>query len=88
MATFTFNLTFAGEHHERQPNLAATGPTIAPARATSKRRRGLMALGLVAMFGGVLYGGYWFLFARHYESTDDSYVNGDLVQITSEVPAT
>jgi membrane fusion protein (multidrug efflux system) len=45
-----------------------------------------MALGLVAIIGGVLYGGYWFVFARHYQTTDDSYVDGDLVQITSEVP--
>ena len=54
-----------------KPTPEATEPTVAPARATSKRRRGLMALGLVAMLGGVLSGGYWFLFARHYESTDD-----------------
>jgi membrane fusion protein (multidrug efflux system) len=37
---------------------------------------------------GVGYGAYWFLYARHFESTDDSYVNGDVVQITSEVPGT
>jgi membrane fusion protein, multidrug efflux system len=54
----------------------------------NKRRRGLMALGLVATLGAVVYGSYWFLVGRHYESTDDAYVNGDLVQITSEVPGT
>ena len=41
-----------------------------------------------AILGGLVYGGYWFLSARHYQSTDDSYVDGDLVQITSEVPGT
>ena len=35
-----------------------------------------------------MYGSYWFLSARHYQSTDDAYVDGDLVQITSEVPGT
>jgi membrane fusion protein, multidrug efflux system len=68
------------------PTAAAPGPIVAPTQPPSKRRRGLMVLGGVAIFGGVLYGGYWFLYARHYQSTDDSYVDGDLVQITSEVP--
>ena len=71
-------------------NLAAasTSKTVAPALATNKRRRGLIALGLAATLGAAVYGSYWFLFARHHQSTDDAYVNGDLVQITSEVPGT
>jgi membrane fusion protein (multidrug efflux system) len=47
-----------------------------------------MVLGGVAILGGVVYGSYWFVSARHYQSTDDAYVDGDLVQITSEVPGT
>jgi membrane fusion protein, multidrug efflux system len=70
------------------PTAAATAQAAAPTAATSKRRRGLMALGGVAILGGVVYGSYWFLSARHYQSTDDAYVDGDLVQITSEVPGT
>jgi membrane fusion protein (multidrug efflux system) len=54
----------------------------------SKRRQGLMALGLLAILAAVGYGSYWLLSARFYESTDDAYVNDDLVQITSEVPGT
>src|SRR6185437_13881322 len=45
-------------------------------------------LGVVALLGAVGYGCSWFLSARYYESTDDAYVNGDLVQITSEEPGT
>ncbi len=52
------------------------------------RRRGLTILALVVTLCGVGYGAYWFLYARHFESTDDSYVNGDVVQITTEVPGT
>jgi membrane fusion protein (multidrug efflux system) len=66
----------------------AISQAVAPPHTTSKRRRGLMAVGLVAILGVVAYGSYWFLIARHYQSTDDAYVNGDLVQITSEVPGT
>jgi len=40
----------------------------------------------VALFGAAVYGSYWWLFGRQHQSTDDAYVNGDLVQITSEVP--
>ncbi len=68
------------------PSPEAIEQAVVPAHTMSKRRRGLMALGLVAVLGAVAYGCYWFSFARHYQSTDDAYVNGDLVQITSEVP--
>jgi membrane fusion protein, multidrug efflux system len=70
------------------PPTEATGRAGAPADMTSKRRRRLIALGLVATLCAVVYGSYWFLYARYYESTDDAYVNDDLVQITSEVPGT
>src|SRR5580698_2488466 len=70
------------------PTPAATAQAVAPTATTSKRRRGLMVLAGVAILGGVVYGSYWFVSARHYESTDDAYVDGDLVQITSEVPGT
>jgi membrane fusion protein (multidrug efflux system) len=68
------------------PTPATTTDAVAASHSTSKRRRGLIAFGFVAIFGALLYGSYWFLFARQYQSTDDAYVNGDLVQITSEVP--
>ena len=67
---------------------AASGQPGPTAPAASKRRRNLAALGLLAILGAVGYGSYWFFSARHYQSTDDAYVNGDLVQITSEVPGT
>jgi membrane fusion protein (multidrug efflux system) len=45
-------------------------------------------LAAVVVLCGVGYAAYWFLDGRYYESTDDAYVNGDVVQITSEVPGT
>jgi len=68
------------------PTPPATGRAAAPAHISSRRRRSLIALGLVALFGAAVYGSYWWLFGRQQQSTDDAYVNGDLVQITSEVP--
>ncbi len=52
------------------------------------RRRGLVLLGIAVLTGGLLWGGYWFAWARHVESTDDAYVAGDIVAITSREPAT
>src|SRR5665213_2700472 len=34
------------------------------------------------------YGAYWYLDARFYESTDDAYVSGDIVAVTSRENAT
>ena len=56
--------------------------------ANGKRKRGFLILGAVVVAAGVLYGAYWLLSARFYESTDDAYVSSDVVQITSEVPGT
>jgi membrane fusion protein, multidrug efflux system len=63
-------------------------PATPDAHSKPSRRRGLIILGLVVVLCGTGYGAYWFLYARHFESTDDAYVNGDVVQITSEVPGT
>ena len=61
-------------------------PPAPPANAA--RRRGFTILAVVVVLCGVAYGSYWFLYARHFESTDDAYVDGDVVQITSEVSGT
>jgi membrane fusion protein (multidrug efflux system) len=45
----------------------------------------LVALAAVVLVAGIVYGSYWLLHARFFESTDDAYVASDLVQITSEV---
>jgi membrane fusion protein (multidrug efflux system) len=48
----------------------------------------LAGLGALVALCSVGYLGYWFFDGRYYESTDDAYVNGDVVQVTSEVPGT
>jgi membrane fusion protein (multidrug efflux system) len=71
-------------------NTQAPAPAASAAQGpkSSKRRSGLYGLGAVVVLCGVGYLGYWLLDGRFYESTDDAYVNGDVVQITSEVPGT
>src|SRR5271163_279111 len=80
----------------KETSSSTTAPTAAnatpasPAGASSGRARrlGLFGLGAVVVLSGLLYAGYWFFDARYFESTDDGYVNGDVVQVTSEVPGT
>jgi membrane fusion protein, multidrug efflux system len=59
-----------------------------PAPKGRARRLGLLGLGAVVALSVLGYGGYWFRDGRYFESTDDAYVNGDVVQVTSEVPGT
>jgi membrane fusion protein (multidrug efflux system) len=54
----------------------------------SLRTRLLTILGIVVVVGLLIYGLYWLLYARHFEGTDDAYVGGDVVSITSRDPAT
>jgi membrane fusion protein (multidrug efflux system) len=57
-------------------------------RDTSRRRQLFSILGVVVVVGIVLYALYYFLYAAHFESTDDAYVGGDVVSITSYEPGT
>jgi membrane fusion protein (multidrug efflux system) len=55
---------------------------------SSRRRFGFVILGIVIVLAGLAYGAYWYLDARFYESTDDAYVSGDIVAVTSRENAT
>jgi membrane fusion protein, multidrug efflux system len=62
--------------------------TPAPKKPNGARRLGLTLLLLVVVLGGLGYGAYWFIEARHFETTDDAYVNGDVVQVSSQQAGT
>jgi membrane fusion protein (multidrug efflux system) len=67
---------------------APTAPAPAAAPAASKRGRNFKILGGVVAICAVGYASYWYWYARYFESTDDCYVNGDVVAITTEIPGT
>jgi membrane fusion protein (multidrug efflux system) len=54
----------------------------------SQRRLWFMVLGAVVLLAGIAYGLVWYLDARHYETTDDAYVGGNVVAVTSRETAT
>ena len=72
---------------------AAATPAPAPAaKATpenaGKRKRLLSLIALVVVVLGIGYGVWYFLVGAHFESTDDAYVAGNVVQVTPQVAGT
>jgi membrane fusion protein (multidrug efflux system) len=65
------------------PAAAAQAPA-APRAAAAPSRRPLIILG-IAVLAALLWAGYYFIFARGHVSTDDAYVNGNLVRLTPQV---
>ncbi|PLZ04417.1 EmrA/EmrK family multidrug efflux transporter periplasmic adaptor subunit [Burkholderia sp. WAC0059] len=64
-------------------------PANANANANNgKRKRMMTLLILVIAIAAIAYGLYYYFVARFTESTDDAYVNGNVVQITPQVTGT
>ena len=53
-----------------------------------RRRRWIVGLGAALVLIALLVAAWWLLDARFYESTDDAYVAGDLVNVMSQVNGT
>lgn len=49
------------------------------------RTRNLAWLAVITLIGLGGWGAWWALYGNHFETTDDAYVSGDMVQITSDV---
>ena len=68
--------------------VAASPATAASPKARSKRKVALLSVALAALLGGAAYALYYFLVLAHYESTDNAYVQGNVVQLTPQVSGT
>jgi len=53
-----------------------------------KRQRALLLVLGAFSLAGIGFAAWWLIAGRYYESTDDAYVGGNLVQITSQVAGT
>jgi membrane fusion protein (multidrug efflux system) len=62
----------------------------ANAAGNGNPRRKRLLIGILGTFvlAAAAWGAYWALVAQYHESTDDAYVDGDIVQVTSQVPGT
>ncbi|HEV2700895.1 MAG TPA: HlyD family efflux transporter periplasmic adaptor subunit [Steroidobacteraceae bacterium] len=65
---------------------AAPASANSPANGRRNRLLLLVTLGIVVI--GIGYGLYWYSVLRLRESTDDAYVNGNIVQITPQIAGT
>jgi membrane fusion protein (multidrug efflux system) len=53
-----------------------------------QRRFWFVILGALILVAALIYGVYWLVYARYFESTDDAYVGGNVVTVTSKENAT
>jgi membrane fusion protein (multidrug efflux system) len=65
-----------------QPN------TAAPSAARTGRSKALLSIAVVVIVVGAGWAAYEWLVASHYESTDNAYVQGNLIQITPQISGT
>ncbi|HEX7817649.1 efflux RND transporter periplasmic adaptor subunit [Dyella sp.] len=70
--------------------MSSQNPVAAEPAAPQKSRRGfLMRLLVIVLVLVAIACGLWYYFdGRWYEATDDAYVNGNIVQVTPQVPGT
>ncbi len=66
---------------------AAAAATTAP-QGNPARKKALSAVAAAVAVAGIAYGAYWALVLNHFESTDNAYVQGNVVQLTPQVGGT
>jgi len=74
-----------------EQNTSAQGAAPATpeqAAGNGKRRKALTTLAAVVVLAGAGWGAYEWLVASHYESTDNAYVQGNVIQITPQIAGT
>ena len=67
---------------------AAAAPGAAPQQGNPARKKALTAVAAAIVVAGAAYGAYWALVLNHFESTDNAYVQGNVVQLTPQVSGT
>jgi multidrug resistance efflux pump len=65
-----------------------TAPTPTAQSLRDRRRRWMLGLGALLLLIALAVLAWWLLYARFYESTDDAYVAGDLVNVMSQLSGT
>ncbi|HYP70922.1 MAG TPA: efflux RND transporter periplasmic adaptor subunit [Variovorax sp.] len=76
------------EQNTPAPGAAQVSPSAAQTGGNDKRRKALTALATVVVLAGAGWGAYEWLVASHYESTDNAYVQGNVIQITPQIAGT
>ena len=67
---------------------ASAADDVKPRKPRAKRKIALVAVALAVVLAGAAYGIYYWLYLSHYESTDNAYVQANVVQVTPQVAGT
>ena len=70
------------------PSAAAPAERVKPRKPRAKRKIALGGVALAVFLAGAAYGVYYWLYLSHYESTDNAYVQANVVQVTPQVSGT
>jgi membrane fusion protein (multidrug efflux system) len=81
------NIMNAPQSPNSNASTAAVSPEQSPA-GNPKRKKALTALASVVVVAGLGWAAYEYLVASHYESTDNAYVQGNVIQITPQIGGT
>lgn len=73
---------------ESSPSAASSDAQLQPAAGNPRRKKALTALASVVVVAGLGWAAYEYLVASHYESTDNAYVQGNVIQITPQIGGT
>jgi membrane fusion protein, multidrug efflux system len=68
----------------------SNSPSTTPESAKSNpaRKRALTGVAGAVLLAGIGYGAYWALVLNHFETTDNAYVQGNVVQVTPQAAGT
>ena len=67
---------------------APAAPAVKRRKPRAKRKIALAGVALAVFLAGAAYGVYYWLYLSHYESTDNAYVQANVVQVTPQVSGT
>ena len=68
--------------------MTASSDSAAASALSVQRRRWIAVITAVVVLVGAAYGAYWTFALRYRQSTNDAYVNGNIVQITPQISGT
>ncbi|MES2878692.1 MAG: HlyD family efflux transporter periplasmic adaptor subunit [Pseudomonadota bacterium] len=69
-------------------NAPQTPTSAAPVASNPTRKKALITLASIVVIAGLGWTAYEWLVASHYESTDNAYVQGNVIQITPQIGGT
>ena len=65
-----------------------SAPSLDPSSAKASRRKGLLSIAALVVLAGAGWAAYEWMVSSHYETTDNAYVQGNLIQITPQISGT